>query len=146
MTLEAMRAAEKLQEIGVDAAVYDLRVIRPLNLQKIYDSVNQTGHIITIDTGFKKFGIGAEICSEVVTHCFDKLIKAPVRIGMPDHPTPSSRGFLPGLYPDAVRILREAGEMLGVPNEKIALAIERFIADRKGLPVDVPDPFFTGPF
>ena len=146
MTLEAMRAAEKLQEIGINAAVYDLRVIRPLNLNKIYESVNETGHLITVDTGFKKFGIGAEISAEVVSHCFGKLKKAPVRIGMPDHPTPSSRGFLPGLYPDAVRILKEAGEMLEVSPEKIQIATERLIADRKGLPVDVPDPFFTGPF
>ena len=146
MTLEAMRAAEKLQEIGIDAAVYDLRVVRPLNLNKIYESVNKTGRLITVDTGFKKFGIGAEISAEVVSHCFDKLKMAPARIGMPDHPTPSSRGFLPGLYPDAIRILKEAGEMLGVPPEKIQLATERLIADRKGLPVDVPDPVFTGPF
>jgi len=146
MTLEAMRAAEQLEKLGVSATVFDLRVIRPLMLDRVFSSVAQTGHLMTVDTGFRKFGIGAEIVSEVVANCFDALKTAPVRIGMPDHPTPSSRGLIPGIYPDAARIVREAGAMLGVAQDKIENAVAELIAQRKGLPVDVPDPFFKGPF
>lgn len=146
MTLEAMRAAEQLEKLGVSATVFDLRVIRPLLLDKVFSSVAQTGRLMTVDTGFRKFGIGAEIVSEVVANCFDKLKTAPARIGMPDHPTPSSRGLIPGIYPDAARIVREAGSMLGLPKDKIENAVAELIAQRKGLPVDVPDPFFKGPF
>lgn len=146
MTLEAMRAAEQLEKLGVSATVFDLRVIRPLLLDKVFSSVAQTGRLMTVDTGFRKFGIGAEIVSEVVANCFDKLKTAPVRIGMPDHPTPSSRGLIPGIYPDAARIVREAGSELGLAQDKIENAVAELIAQRKGLPVDVPDPFFKGPF
>ncbi len=146
MTLEAMRAAEQLEKLGVSATVFDLRVIRPLILDKVFASVAQTGRVMTVDTGFRKFGIGAEIVSEVVANCFDKLKAAPVRIGMPDHPTPSSRGLIPGIYPDAARIVREAGSELGLAQDKIENAVAELIAQRKGLPVDVPDPFFKGPF
>ena len=146
MTLEAMRAAEQLEKLGASATVFDLRVIRPLILDKVFASVAQTGRLMTVDTGFRKFGIGAEIVSEVVANCFDKLKTAPVRIGMPDHPTPSSRGLIPGIYPDAARIVREAGSELGLAQDKIENAVAELIAQRKGLPVDVPDPFFKGPF
>jgi len=146
MTLEAMRAAEQLKKIGVNVALFDLRVIRPLVLDEIYDSVKKTGRLLTVDTGVKKFGIGAEIVSEVISNCFNQLKSAPIRIGMPDHPTPSSRGFLPGLYPDAVRIVKEVGEMLDLPRDKIQLVCEKLVADRNGLLIDVPDPFFKGPF
>lgn len=146
MTLEAMRAAEQLEKLGVSATVFDLRVIRPLILDRVFASVAQTGRLMTVDTGFRKFGIGAEIVSEVVANCFDKLKAAPVRIGMPDHPTPSSRGLIPGIYPDAARIVREAGSELGLAQDKIENAVSELIAQRKGLPVDVPDPFFKGPF
>ena len=146
MTLEAVRAAEQLEKLGVSARVFDMRVIRPLNLEPIFASVAQTGRLMTVDTGFRKFGIGAEIVSEVVTHCFDKLKSPPIRIGLPDHPTPSSRGLVPGIYPDAARIVREAGAELGIPKEKIENAVADLVAKRKGLPVDVPDPFFKGPF
>lgn len=146
MTLETMRAAEQLEKIGVSAAVFDLRVVRPLILDRVISSVAKTGRLMTVDTGFRKFGIGAEIVSEVVANCFGQLKAAPIRIGMPDHPTPSSRGLVPGIYPDAVRILREAGQALGIAKDKIENAVTELISQRHGLPVDVPDPFFKGPF
>ncbi len=146
MTLEAVRAAEQLEKIGVSATVFDLRVVRPLILDRVVASVARTGRLMTVDTGFRKFGVGAEIVSEVVSNCFDKLKAPPVRIGLPDHPTPSSRGLIPGIYPDAARIVREAGAELGISSEKIENAVKELEAKRKGLPVDVPDPFFKGPF
>jgi pyruvate dehydrogenase E1 component beta subunit len=146
MTLEAVRAAEQLEKLGYSAAVFDLRVVRPLILERIFASVAQTGRLMTVDTGFRKFGVGAEIVSEVVTNCFDKLKAPPVRIGLPDHPTPSSRGLVQGYYPDAARIVREAAAELGIPSEKVESAIADLEAKRKGLPIDVPDPFFKGPF
>jgi len=130
----------------VSTTVFDLRVARPLILDRVFASVMQTGRLMTVDTGFRKFGLGAEIVSEVTANCFDKLKAAPVRIGMPDHPTPSSRGLVPGIYPDAIRIVREASAGLGIAQNKIEYAVAELIAQRKGLPIDVPDPFFKGPF
>jgi pyruvate/2-oxoglutarate/acetoin dehydrogenase E1 component len=146
MTLEAVRAAEALRKMGYSATVFDLRVLRPLKLTKIFESVHQTGRLLTVDTGFKKFGIGAEIVSEVMENCFISLKGAPVRLGLPDHPTPSSRGFIPGFYTDSMSILKSVGTMLGIPADKIRYAIAELIAQRQELPIDVPDPFFKGPF
>lgn len=146
MTLEAVRAAEQLEKIGVSVDVFDLRVVRPLILDRIIASVAKTGRLMTIDTGFRKFGIGAEIVAEVVANCFDKLKAPPVRIGLPDHPTPSSRGLVLGFYPDAQRIVRDAGAELGIPAAKIEALVAELEAKRKDLPIDVPDPFFKGPF
>ena len=146
MTLEAVRAAEALETLGFSATVFDLRVLRPLRLEKVIESVNRTGRLLTVDTGFRKHGIGAEVVSEVVGHCFPALKSAPMRLGMPDHPSPSSRGYLPGLYPDATSMLRTMGTMLEIPDAKVEAAVSELVAQRKGLPVDVPDPFFKGPF
>lgn len=146
MTLEAVRAAEVLEKMGYSATVFDLRVLRPLKLDRIFESVHQTGRLLTVDTGFKKFGIGAEVVSEVTANCFSSLKSAPVRLGLPDHPTPSSRGFIPGFYTDSISILRSVGTMLGIPADQIQNAEAELFAQRKGLPIDVPDPFFKGPF
>lgn len=146
MTLEAVRAAEALEKLGYSATVFDLRVLRPLMLDRIFESVQQTGRLLTVDTGFRKFGIGAEVVSEVVANCFSVLRAAPLRMGLPDHPTPSSRGFVPGFYPDSTSILRGVGRMLEIAAANIEDAVGELIAERKGLPVDVPDPFFKGPF
>ncbi len=146
MTLEAVRAAEQLEKLGISATVFDLRVLRPLLLDRVFASVAQTGRLMTVDTGFRKFGIGAEVVSEVVANCFDRLKAAPLRLGLPEHPTPSSRGLVRGFYPDAGRILREAGAGLGIASDRIEGAVRELEAQRQGLPIDVPDPFFKGPF
>lgn len=146
MTLESVRAARALEKLGYSATVFDLRVLRPLMLDRIFESVQQTGRLLTVDTGFRKFGVGAEVVSEVIANCFSALKTAPLRMGLPDHPTPSSRGLVPGFYPDSTTILRNIGRMLEIADAEIEGAIADLIAQRKGLPVDVPDPFFKGPF
>lgn len=144
--LEAVRAADVLREIGCAAEVIDLRVLRPLNTARILDSVHKTGRLITVDTGFVHYGVGGEIVATVVGEAFAALKAAPVRLGLPDHPTPSSRGLVRGFYPDAQRIVRVAGGMLGIAEERVAGALETLEEQRKGVPIDVPDPFFKGPF
>lgn len=146
MTLEALRAADALGKLDYSADVFDLRVLRPLNLGSILESVKRTGRLVTVDTGHRMFGIGAEITSEVVANCFEALKTAPLRIGLPDHPIPSSRGFVPGLYPDSTSILRDVGLMLGIDEAGLNTITAELVAQRNGIPVDVPDPFFSGPF
>ena len=146
MTVEAIEAAESLKELGYTASVFDLRVLRPLKLDTIFNSVNKTGRLITIDLGFKKFGIGAEIVSEVTSNCFSSLKAAPVRLGMPEHPSPSSRGYLEGLYPDSILILKEAAKILNIDSNKLNESLFKIKERKKLIPIDVPDPKFKGPF
>ena len=146
MVLEAMRAAEQLNKENVSVEVLDLRVLRPLNMEPILRSVGKTGAILTVDTGFRTLGMGAEIVAEVSQRAFGKLKFAPARLGMPDHPTPSSRGLVAELYPDAKRIVAEVGGGCGLAQDKIDACVGRLDAERGDLPVDVPDQYFRGPF
>ena len=145
-TLEALRAADALAALGVEVEVIDLRVVRPLVPEVILDSVKRTGCLVTVDTGWWRYGIGAEIVAEVATHCFGALKAAPLRLGMPEHPTPSSRGMIPGVYPDAIGIVEAVGRQLNISAEAIARVGATLTEARGGLPPDVPDPFFKGPF
>jgi len=145
-TLEALRAADALAAIGVEAEVVDLRVLRPLVPDLILDSVGRTGRLVTIDTGWWRYGIGAEIVAEVTTRRFGALKSAPIRLGMPEHPTPSSRGMVPGVYPDAVGIVAAVGRQMELAEDAVASVQAALTQARGGLPPDVPDPFFKGPF
>lgn len=85
-----------------DSDIFDLRVLRPLQIDDIIESVEKTGHLKIIDTGYKTYGIGAEI----IARCAEAGLKFTVRrIGIPDHPIPSSRGYLQGLYPDTPPVI-----------------------------------------
>jgi len=146
MVLEAVRAADELRKVGVEVDVFDLRVLRPLMLNDVFASVRQTGTLMTVDTGFRVLGIGGEIVAQTMEQEFGALKSRPIRLGMPDHPTPSSRGMVPGVYPDAARIVTELGKSIGLPQEKVDTVIKGLETARGDLPVDVPDPHFRGPF
>lgn len=145
-TLDALKASEALEHIGVAVDLFDLRVTRPLVLSDIEESVKKTGRLLTVDTGYKTLGIGSEIVSQVTEHCFKHLKSAPGRIGLPDHPTPSSRGYLPGLYPDANKIITHVCEALGLAEDKKQAALKALHDATGHLPIDIPDPAFQGPF
>lgn len=145
-TLDALKATEALEKIGVSVELFDLRVTRPLVLNDIEASVKKTGRLVTVDTGYKTLGIGAEIVASVTETCFINLKAAPTRIGLPDHPTPSSRGYLQGLYPDAKKIISRVCDALGLGEDKKSAAYAALKDMTNDLPIDIPDPAFQGPF
>ena len=44
----------------------NLRSIRPLDVDTIINSIKKTNHLVTVEGGFPAFGIGAEICAQVM--------------------------------------------------------------------------------
>lgn len=146
MVLEAMRAAEALRDEGISADLFDLRVIRPLYPEKIIESVKRTGLLVTVDTGSRSFGIGAEITALVTESCFDEMKAAPRRIGLPDHPTPSSRALAAAYYPTSADIAAVAGSLAGLDRGALGRLKENLSNDRGDVPIDIPHPSFKGPF
>lgn len=146
MSLEALRAAKALKKLGIGVEVIDLRVIRPLNEAPILQSVEKTGRLLTVDTGWMTYGVGSEIVARVTRQAFASLKSAPMQLAIADHPVPSSRGLVPGYYPDSQQIVRGIAQALGRSDNEIAPALSEIETERGDLAVDVPDPAFKGPF
>jgi pyruvate dehydrogenase E1 component beta subunit len=146
MVLEALQALDALAGAGVSADLFDLRVLRPLDVAPIVESVRRTGRLVFVDTGYATYGIGAEVASRVTEACFEALAAAPRRIGLPDHPTPSSRTLAEAYYPRSLHIAAAVGELVGLGPGPIAAAKELLAARREDLPLDIPHPSFRGPF
>ena len=146
MTLEAMQAADALAAEGIEVDLFDLRVARPLVLDEVIGSVRRTGRLVVVDLGHRTLGLGAEIAQRITEACFDALKAAPVRIGLPDHPTPSSRSLAAVYYPRATDIADAVAGLIDLENDARKLIDDRLTAARGDLPLDVPHPSFQGPF
>jgi pyruvate dehydrogenase E1 component beta subunit len=146
MALEALGAAEALAGVGCAAEVFDLRMLRPLALDPILASVQKTGRLITVDTGWRIGGMGAEIVAEITERAFAHLKAPPRRIGLPDHPTPSSRALAAAYYPGSVDIVDAVEQLLELDQGAAEGARQACVAARQGVPIDKPDPAFKGPF
>ena len=140
MVLECLRCADVLAEHGISVEVVDLRSIRPLDSETVLNSVSKTKRLVVADNGWMHFGVSSEIISIVTENIFDILICAPVRIGLNDSPSPSTRALANHYYPRAKNIAKVICEML---NKNVDLNI---LFPQSDIPLDVPDPSFRGPF
>ena len=144
--IECLFVSKILKKYKINIDLFDLRVCRPLKLDDIKKSVKKTGKIMTVDLGSKMFGIGAEIVSEITTDCFKFLKHPPIRIGMPDYPTPSSRGYLKNHYPDKIKIINELSNLFPIIKKNYISIMNELNNENKKLLIDIPDPSFRGPF
>jgi pyruvate dehydrogenase E1 component beta subunit len=91
MVHEAIKAAESLEEEGIKVEVVDLRSLKPLDENLLFESVKKTGRLVIADGGWKTCGIAAEISARVAESSIFKQLKAPImRVSLPDTPAPAS--------------------------------------------------------
>ena len=88
MLYEALDAAAKASEKGVEAEVIDLRTLWPVDMATIVTSVKHTGRLVVVHEAARTCGFGAELVSSVVERCFYHLEAPPVRVTGFDTPFP----------------------------------------------------------
>jgi len=89
MVTHSLEAAEELSKEGIKAEVINLRSIRPLDIDTIKASVKKTNRLVIVEGGFPMFGVGSEICAQIVeSEAFDYLDAPVERVTGADVPTP----------------------------------------------------------
>ena len=113
----ADQAAATLAKEGVSAEVIDLRMINPLDVSAIVESVEKTGRLVAVDGGWTSCGLAGEIIAAVVERVEPGTLRAsPRRLTLQDVPAPTSRVLESAYYPkaeDLVRLVREVLETAG---------------------------------
>ncbi|QIB35711.1 pyruvate dehydrogenase complex E1 component subunit beta [Ancylobacter pratisalsi] len=84
----ALKAAEELAKLDIDAEVIDLRTIRPMDVDTIIASVRKTGRCVTVEEGWPQSGVGAEIVAQLMEKAFDYLDAPVLRVTGRDVPMP----------------------------------------------------------
>ena len=140
MTIEALHAIEVLKKEGISCDLIDLRTVKPIDFDLIFNSIKKTGRLIALDTGAQTGSIAGEIIARVSMDCYESLKQAPKRIAMPDFPTPTSIALTKGFYKRAENIIDVVSNMMGKN------LIGSNLIDRKKIPSDVPGDWFKGPF
>ncbi len=91
MLQTSFEAADLLIKDGVDVEIVDLRTLRPLDMEPVYESVRRTNRAIVVTEEWRSFGVGAEVAARIGEECFDWL-DAPVgRVGAEEVPLPYAR-------------------------------------------------------
>lgn len=143
--LECLRVSKVLRKFNYKIDLFNFCMPNPLDIKDIIRSVKKTRNIVTIDLSHKRFGICSEIISGIVESKI-KLNNSPIRLGLPFHPVPSSRGLVKNFYPSGKNILHAIKKTLKINESKFKKVLNEYNKGSKKLPIDVPDPYFKGPF
>jgi len=88
MLYEALDAAHKAAEQGVDCEVIDLRTLWPVDIHMLLESVKKTGRLVVVHEAPKTGGFGGELVSLICEKAFYHLQAPPVRVTGFDTPFP----------------------------------------------------------
>lgn len=106
------KAAEELENQGIDAEVIDLRTIRPLDEGALYSSVKKTNCCVVIDEAWPFASVGSHIGWLVHKNCFDYL-DAPVElVSSEDVPMPYNHNLELAVQPSVEKIVQAAKNVL----------------------------------
>jgi acetoin:2,6-dichlorophenolindophenol oxidoreductase subunit beta len=114
MVHEALKAADRLKEFGVDAEVIDPRTLQPFDTATVVKSVMKTHRAMVVHEAVRFGGFGAEIAAQIQEEAFDYLDAPVARVGAPFSPVPFSPALEKLYVPNADRIVAEARKQLGL--------------------------------
>ena len=104
---EALHAAEELAKEGIDCEVIDLRTIRPLDYDTIFESVKKTNRLVILEESWPFGNISTEITYQVQNQIFDYLDAPVEKINTADTPAPYSPVLLKEWLPDYKDVIKE---------------------------------------
>jgi len=103
---EALHAAEELAKEGIDCEVIDLRTIRPLDYDTIFESVKKTNRLVILEESWPFGNISTEITYQVQNQIFDYLDAPVEKINTADTPAPYSPVLLKEWLPDYKDVIK----------------------------------------
>ena len=82
-----------------------MRILNPLNVDKVICSVEKTGHLLVVDGGWSTCGLASDVISKLMEKIqLSKLKRNPQKITLPDAPAPTSSTLEKAYYPNEVNI------------------------------------------
>ncbi len=108
----SLKAAEQLATDGVNAEVLDLRTIRPLDHERILESVAKTHRCVVVEEGWFFAGVGAQVVDTVQREAFDELDAPVVRVTGADVPMPYNKQLEKAAKADPAKVITAVNEVM----------------------------------
>ena len=108
----AYAAAETLSTQGIDCEIIDLRTIRPMDYDAIFNSVKKTNRLVILEESWPFGNISTEITYQVQNQIFD-FLDAPIeKINNADTPAPYSPVLLAEWLPNRDDVIKAVKKVM----------------------------------
>ncbi|MFI5058306.1 MAG: alpha-ketoacid dehydrogenase subunit beta [Candidatus Acidiferrales bacterium] len=109
---KTMQAADLLAKNGVEAEVIDLRLLRPLDIATIVNSVTKTHRAVIVDEAWRTGSFAAEVSAQIMEHSFDELDAPVQRVCSAEVPMPYAKHLETAALPKVEEIVSAAQRMI----------------------------------
>ncbi|MDF3818986.1 pyruvate dehydrogenase complex E1 component subunit beta [Leptospira sp. 96542] len=108
----SLEAANILEKEGISVEIVDLRTIRPLDEELIYESVKKTNKAVVVEEGWPVAGFGAQVAYLIQKNVFSYLDHPVERVTQKDVPMSYAANLERLSLPNAERVAETIREML----------------------------------
>jgi len=109
---EAFKASDILEKEGVNVEIIDLRTVRPMDHETIFNSVKKTNRLVILEEAWPFASVASEITYQVQENVFDYLDAPIQRITTADTPAPFSPVLLEEWMPNANDIIKAVKKVM----------------------------------
>ncbi|MFM7023248.1 MAG: pyruvate dehydrogenase complex E1 component subunit beta [Flavobacteriales bacterium] len=107
-----LAATAELEKQGISAEVIDLRTVRPIDYEAIYESIRKTNRLVIVEEAWPLASISGEITYKVQKEAFDYLDAPVQRITSRDVPLPYAMNLINEALPNVERIVNGVKSVL----------------------------------
>lgn len=108
----SLEAAEMLSQEGISAEVLDMRWMRPLDTQLIFESFKKTNRCVVVEECLPHYSFGSEIAAQLQEYMFDYMDAPIKRVSAMDVPLPYAKEIELMALPDAHKVVAAVKEIL----------------------------------
>jgi pyruvate dehydrogenase E1 component beta subunit len=108
----SLAAADELAKDGIEVEIVDLRWLRPLDLEPVFESFKKTNRCVVVEESLPHFNVGAEVAAQITDECFDWMDAPVKRIAALDVPLPYSRDLEMTALPSPQKIIEAVKELV----------------------------------
>ena len=102
----SLEAAQQLSSEGIEVEIVDMRTLRPLDMEPVYESIKKTYHAVVVTEEWLSFGVGAEIAARISQDAFDYLDAPVERVGSKEVPLPYAKNLEQAALPWAPDVIQ----------------------------------------
>jgi len=134
-----------LKKFNISVEHFHISKLKPLNINKLIRPIKKIKKYILLDNGVKEFGFFAEVNS-LLNEKLNGIRLKQIRLGLPDHPIPSSRGLVKNVYINGSTLIKNCIKLLNINKATGNKILREYSKIEKSSSVDTPNENFKGPF
>ncbi len=109
---EAFKAGEALKKENISCEIIDLRTVRPLDYETIFESVKKTNRLVILEEAWPFGNVATEITYQAQNQLFDYLDAPVIKINTADTPAPYSPVLLEEWLPNSNDVIAAVKKVL----------------------------------